>query len=760
MNHYTFCKLLYVLYTPFQMLKMKLQGVKTEGIVYTCGTLDVVRFRGSTICIGRHSRFMSKRWGNRIGLNHGCMLTADENAVLTIGADCGFSGVSIVCCSEITIGNNVRVGANTLIIDGDGHYDDPRVSAAKPIHIGDNVFIGANCVIKKGVTIGENSVIGMNSDVTESIPANCVAAGFPAKPKAMLGVKQNERDSIKTNQDVIVDDEITTRVVQLISKKYPQIPLVEPHLVDNHILDSMTQISLVSHLSESFGIEIPYQEITAENFNSVEAMARMLARLRQNKSVVEQILMHSKDNPAVLAFVIGGEDITYGQFGNMIITYAESLKSFGVKRGENVILQAKYHVDYFAMLYAIQLLGAVAVPVERTIGEERIKEIINETCPDLIIAEGWTEYETVKTWVAVSETIATETYIKALSPSDSCLILYTTGTTGKSKGIVISHAALSCTARTRNQILKNHDHIVQILTFALNHASAINEISFALTFGYTSVVMDGLRNIPQFFELARRYKVNYINMSPSTLGFLLQVGKEGISSIKDNIAYISCISEPLPPTVRDACLKLFDQSKLYNCYGSTEMGFICASQCDAQTAEVPLGFPVPGVQIALRDEEGTIHTDYDRTGQLCVKSAMVMVGYLNQPELTASMCQDAWFVMGDLVYRGKTGLLFFRGRADDVIIMGGYKISPLEVENEAMNSCLVSECICYGRKDATRTVILTMAVVPTDDRTFQQDALLAYLSSHLEAYRVPKIIEVVSKLHRTYNGKLDRKQYC
>jgi len=135
--------------------------------------------------IGNNCTFNSRETSNMMGLNHRCIISTSDAAgnrsVLTIGNNCGFSGVSIWCFKSITIGNNVRVGANSMIIDGDAHFNDQRTSAPESIVIEDNVFIGADCIIRKGVTIGKNSVIGMRSMVLHDIPANCIAVGNPAK---------------------------------------------------------------------------------------------------------------------------------------------------------------------------------------------------------------------------------------------------------------------------------------------------------------------------------------------------------------------------------------------------------------------------------------------------------------------------------------------------------------------------------------------------------------------------------------------------
>jgi acetyltransferase-like isoleucine patch superfamily enzyme len=134
------------------------------------------------ITIGRGCEFLSGHTDNLIGINRPCILsTFNEGTIITIGEGSGFSGTVVGAFNSITIGRNVKCGANTLITDSDWHPEDPRSSKPKPVVIGDNVWLGANSVVLKGVTIGTNSVIGINSVVTKDIPANVVAAGNPCR---------------------------------------------------------------------------------------------------------------------------------------------------------------------------------------------------------------------------------------------------------------------------------------------------------------------------------------------------------------------------------------------------------------------------------------------------------------------------------------------------------------------------------------------------------------------------------------------------
>lgn len=180
--HYLKCKILYVIYTIPTMILLFIKGVKMDGVSFYCGFPYMTKSRRAVIKIGAGCRFMSITWGNLIGLNHRCMISAtNSNGVIKIGNKCSFSGISIWCFKEITIGNNVRCGANVLIMDGDAHQDDPRAGKDASIHIEDNVWIGTDVKILKGVTIGANTIIGAGSIVTKSIPPNVVAAGVPCK---------------------------------------------------------------------------------------------------------------------------------------------------------------------------------------------------------------------------------------------------------------------------------------------------------------------------------------------------------------------------------------------------------------------------------------------------------------------------------------------------------------------------------------------------------------------------------------------------
>lgn len=164
-------------------IRAYLWGVNIGTGIKFYGKIHFLNQKKSQIVIGNNCTFRSSKTSNWIGVDRACMIsTQGENfAVIKIGNNCGFSGTVIGAFVSITLGNNVRCGANTLITDSDWHLDDPRVGKPKPVFIADNVWLGVNSVVLKGVTIGKNSIVGANSVVVSDIPENVIAAGNPCR---------------------------------------------------------------------------------------------------------------------------------------------------------------------------------------------------------------------------------------------------------------------------------------------------------------------------------------------------------------------------------------------------------------------------------------------------------------------------------------------------------------------------------------------------------------------------------------------------
>lgn len=168
--------------SSFYKIYFRSAGIIGGEKIKVCGKLSLFITTGSNIHIGKNCQFNSINYYNHLGINHNCIISTEcKDAKIHIGKNCGFSGTSINCFKSIIIGDNVRCGANTNIMDSDFHLDDVRSNPPSPIHIGNNVWLGTNVTVMKGVTIGENTIIGANSIVTHDIPPSVIAAGNPCK---------------------------------------------------------------------------------------------------------------------------------------------------------------------------------------------------------------------------------------------------------------------------------------------------------------------------------------------------------------------------------------------------------------------------------------------------------------------------------------------------------------------------------------------------------------------------------------------------
>ena len=140
------------------------------------------RYPGSLIMVGAGCKFNSSTNSTMIGVYRPCFVsTLREGAEINVGSGCGFSGTAIACAARVVLGENVRCGTNTLIMDTDWHTDDMRTGLDQPVTIGNGVWLGINVTVLKGVTIGENTLVAAGSLVTRSLPANVIAGGIPAK---------------------------------------------------------------------------------------------------------------------------------------------------------------------------------------------------------------------------------------------------------------------------------------------------------------------------------------------------------------------------------------------------------------------------------------------------------------------------------------------------------------------------------------------------------------------------------------------------
>lgn len=260
------------------------------------------------------------------------------------------------------------------------------------------------------------------------------------------------------------------------------------------------------------------------------------------------------------------------------------------------------------------------------------------------------------------------------------------------------------------------------------------------------------------FQMLEKYEATSLALAPAAISIIFKLTRDRIGKYAEQLDYIQLGSAPLPEGDKDRLLSLLPNIRLYNLYGSTELGVSCALNFNSEDNQPScIGYPTKNSIFRIIDEDGNEKLDAtaEDPGYLSYTGTMKMKEYFHEPELTAATFTDGYMRSSDLGYRDEKGRIFMLGRADDVIITGGNKVSPLEVEEAAKQFEGVHDCICKGVEDALVGAVPVLYIVSEED--FEVKKLEEHLMNLLEDFKRPRRIHRVESVPRTYNGKIDRK---
>ena len=431
--------------------------------------------------------------------------------------------------------------------------------------------------------------------------------------------------------------------------------------------------------------------------------------------------------PDKVAVVCGDTSLTYAQLWQEVARRAQDFHPHEV-----VCFRSSQDIDFLVTYMAVHLAGGVAAPLEHGM-------------PDTL-------FERISSAVAHSFTLHS-----SLPIAD---ILYTTGTTGQSKGVMVSHRALIADAE--NLIAGqgfSHD-LVFIINGPLNHIGSLSKIWPCIILGATILIIEGMKDLNAFFRaldtppssflLPPSSKLKFATFFvPATIRMILQFAPDRLASYAHKLDFIESGAAPLPQTDMQRLCELLPHTRLYNTYASTETGIIATyNYNDKRCMANCLGRPMPHSKILITPD-----------GLIACQGDTLMSGYVGDPELTATVLRDDTVFTSDVGILDEEGMLHLSGRASDVINVGGFKVSPIEVEEAAMASPMVSDCICISASHPVTGRALKLLVVTPPGQKLDKRTLARYLADRLEPYKVPMLYEQVDTIARTYNGKLDRKFY-
>ncbi|MGH3281186.1 MAG: class I adenylate-forming enzyme family protein [Trebonia sp.] len=335
---------------------------------------------------------------------------------------------------------------------------------------------------------------------------------------------------------------------------------------------------------------------------------------------------------------------------------------------------------------------------------------------------------------------------------------YSSGTTGRSKGIEHSHHSLAMQAVLSANHLQMRPADVLVQALPLVHLYPGNIIMGGLLTAGATMVVQPVFDPPAFAELLAEQHATACAGVPTTYAMLCQLDEKVVSGLDLSGLQIACSAgAPLPSRVRSEFRRIFG-CRILDCYGITEAaGNLTATLRFGDTPEQSCGVPYPLTEVRIVDADDA-DVPAGEVGELIARGPQIMGGYWNRPAETQATLRGGWLHTGDLARQDDSGFFYIVDRAKDVILSGGYNVYPAEIEEVLQSHPDVAMCACFGVADAIKGEKPWAAVVLRAGAQADEAGLDRHCRRSLAAYKVPRRFLVVDELPRSSVGKILRRE--
>ena len=498
----------------------------------------------------------------------------------------------------------------------------------------------------------------------------------------------------------------------------------------------------------------------------------------------EMLVVNAKRHPERLALKDASRSFTYVQCNERVNRLSSLFVSWGLQRGDRVAVLLENCLEIIELYLAAAKTGVVIVPVNYMLVGPEVRYVADNSdaraffvqqefvplvdgikgqlakIPDNRYVQvegeagpGYWDYE------ALLADGAPEEPGLAVAPGDTWIMLYTSGTTGVPKGVVRSHESYAAFYLINAVDFRFDGREVCLNVMPLFHVNSTFFTLNVLYMGGTIFVQPARRFDPvKLFETIQEEKITFISLVPTHYHLILNVPlavreKYDLSSIRK----LLCSSAPVRREVKLAIMECFPGVRLYEGYGSTEAGIVTVLKPEEQLEKLgSIGRESTGTAlIRLLDEEGRA-VPRGEVGELYSRSPMLMDEYYKMPEKTAASFRDGYFTAGDMAYEDEEGYFYLVDRKDNMIITGGEKVFPGEVEKLVCSHPGVFDAAVIGCCSDKWGEVVTAVVICREGECLDEEALLAYCQGKVAAFKRPKrvIFIEVGEMPRSATGKI------
>ncbi|GLR12448.1 AMP-dependent ligase [Chitinimonas prasina] len=509
--------------------------------------------------------------------------------------------------------------------------------------------------------------------------------------------------------------------------------------------------------------------------------------MRLPGSLLQDYLAHSAQQlPDKIALVCGKQRLSYAELARQSDALAHALLQAGLVRGDRVIVLADNSVASVLALWAVLKADAVVCPVSPHTRSDKLAYYLHDTGARALMADAPLADQHApllgqshQLACVLVDGVATQPLpglcshaaaLAALPPGfqppgqnldiDLAAILYTSGSTGEPKGVMLSHRNMLAATAAINHYLGNRQDDVILAALPLSFDYGLYQLILATAVGARVLLERSHAILPQLLARARREAVTAWPLVPSVLALLAEMPLDRVGL--PHLRYLSSTGAALAPGHIATAQRLFPQAQLFAMYGLTE----CKRCSYLPPQDLPhkpdsVGLAIPGTELWLVDEADQ-KLGPGQVGQLVIRGATVMRGYWNKPEATARRLRpgplpgEQVLYTGDLCRQDEAGYLYFVARMDEVIKSRGEKVAPREVELALLAQPGVREAAVIGVPDPVWGHAIKAYVLPASGALLDVDSLLAACRRQLEPSHVPQYLSLVEQLPRTSSGKVDK----
>ena len=468
---------------------------------------------------------------------------------------------------------------------------------------------------------------------------------------------------------------------------------------------------------------------------------------------------HTPDK-ACLIDADSGRCLTYLEFWRKALAFGGFLRESGLAGGDRAVVRVTQSIDTVVAAFGVYMAGGIHVPIAKKIGDQRIRELLAYFEARLYIAE--TPVKGGCAYVGIDRALnapACEAEPVFPDPGEISDIIFTTGTTGSPKGVMRSYGSYCASPRHWSGYMGFRSRDVNLTYCSQNAAGGISSLRRSFLVGSTYVFGNGIVFLRDFFGIVEKYGVTVLCIRPPELSMLLH-DEEGLKRHCGGIRAI--LLNTAAPRARDTrrIKELLPNARVFSSYGATEALGIAVYEVDKREI-IPFyaGKPAEGAEIRIADKNGAPMENAGREnpGYIACKTATAMKGYWKNPALTEKVVRDGWVILSDIGYIGNDGAVYLLGREGDIINTGGYKVAPGEIEELALETEGVAECVCFSVPDAILGSIPKLLVVMEKNAEFSAKKIHDHLALKLEAYKLPRSIESADALPKTGDNAKIRK---